>query len=78
MEDIIEGRIFWPEEVWNRYTARLDNFRDPAYTKEAVHCLNHLITNALGHIPDCLEVQPAARYRRRLILIGPPPPLYST
>jgi hypothetical protein len=42
--------------VRSRYTARLDNFREAEYSADAVHCLNHLITNALAHIPDCLEV----------------------
>ena len=79
LEDIIEGRIFWPEEVWSRYTAKLDNFRDPSNSKEAVQCLNHLITNALSHIPDCLEVEPTPHtHTHTLPALRRAPPLTRT
>jgi len=57
LEDINDKRIFWPKEVWSKYTSQLENFRDyrHQYYAESLHCLNHLITNALHHIPDSLE-----------------------
>ncbi len=54
-EDIDQKRIFWPREVWELYTDKLANFREDKYAREANHCLNHLITNAYHHIPDCLD-----------------------
>jgi len=55
LEDINEKRIFWPRAVWAKYAERLSDFKDQAYSTEAVWCLNDLISNALQHIPDCLE-----------------------
>lgn len=54
LEDINEKRIFWPKAVWSKYTDKLENFKEPSHDKEAVWCLNDLITNAMQHIPDCL------------------------
>ena len=33
----------------------LKDFRDPSNIREAVQCLNLLITNALQQVPDVLE-----------------------
>ena len=54
-EDIEETRIFWPKEIWSSYTKKLENFKEMNYAEPAVQCLNHLITNALEHVPDVLE-----------------------
>jgi len=54
-EDIDETRIFWPTEIWSIYTDKLENFKEPQYAVPAVQCLNHLLTNALEHVPDVLE-----------------------
>jgi farnesyl-diphosphate farnesyltransferase len=55
LEDLIDGRTFWPSEVWSIYVPSLSSFRDEAqYRDAALTCLNHLITNALHHVPDCL------------------------
>lgn len=59
-EDIVEDRIFWPREVWSRYADDIADFRNESNTAQAVHCLNHLVTEALTQVPDCLE------YMRRL------------
>jgi farnesyl-diphosphate farnesyltransferase len=53
-EDIDETRVFWPTEVWSAYSKKLENFKEPQNSAVAVHCLNHLITNALEHVPDVL------------------------
>ncbi|XP_007476301.1 squalene synthase isoform X1 [Monodelphis domestica] len=54
LEDTMEGREFWPQEVWSRYAKKLSDFTKPENIDLAVHCLNELITNALQHIPDIL------------------------
>uniref|UniRef100_A0A8C2SP33 Squalene synthase n=1 Tax=Coturnix japonica TaxID=93934 RepID=A0A8C2SP33_COTJA len=41
LEDQLEGREFWPREVWSRYTKKLSD-------------LTNFITNALRHVPDVL------------------------
>jgi farnesyl-diphosphate farnesyltransferase len=57
LEDFVDGRAFWPQEVWKRYsfTGDLGFFADPAYKIQALGCLNHLITDALECVPECLE-----------------------
>ncbi|KYR00544.1 farnesyl-diphosphate farnesyltransferase [Tieghemostelium lacteum] len=55
LEDINENRIFWPRDVWSRYTLHLENFKDIKYKLSALHCLNDLITNALQHAVIALD-----------------------
>jgi len=54
-EDIVDGRIFWPKEVWSNYANDIADFKEPQNIDNAVKCLNHLVTEALTLIPDCLE-----------------------
>jgi len=55
LEDINDNRIFWPKEVWNKYAERLEQLKEQKYAVQAVLCLNDLITNAMQHLPDCLD-----------------------
>ncbi|NXN26211.1 FDFT synthase, partial [Nycticryphes semicollaris] len=54
LEDQLEGREFWPREVWSRYAKKLSDLAKPENIDMAVQCLNELITNALHHVPDVL------------------------
>jgi len=54
-EDIDQERMFWPKVVWNKYADKLEDFKDIKNINQAVYCSNELITNAMQHIPDCLE-----------------------
>ncbi len=62
LEDFVDGRAFWPQEVWKQYAPgaasgsrqSLGAFADPLHQPQALACLNHLVTNALVHVPDCL------------------------
>ncbi|KNC85079.1 farnesyl-diphosphate farnesyltransferase [Sphaeroforma arctica JP610] len=51
LEDLDEGRVWWPKCVWGKYAASLEEFRLPENRGKAVACMNELITNALEHIP---------------------------
>lgn len=55
LEDITDGRTFWPREIWVQYGNDLADFKDPANRKFALAVLNHMITDALRHVPDCIE-----------------------
>lgn len=55
LEDINEGRTFWPREIWAQYGSSLTDFKDQANRKFALAVLNHMITDALRHVPDCVE-----------------------
>ncbi|XP_053314626.1 squalene synthase-like [Spea bombifrons] len=54
LEDQLEGREFWPKEVWSKYGKKLSDLAKPENIVPAVQCLNELITNALNHVPDVL------------------------
>ncbi|CEP64544.1 bifunctional farnesyl-diphosphate farnesyltransferase/squalene synthase LALA0_S12e01310g [Lachancea lanzarotensis] len=53
-EDLEDGRSFWPKEVWSLYANKLMDFSKPENTQAGVHCINHLVLNALSHIEDVL------------------------
>jgi farnesyl-diphosphate farnesyltransferase len=58
LEDLEVGRVFWPKDVWSKYTpdGKLSYFRDhPTAEHTSLACLNHLVTNAMSHVPDCIE-----------------------
>ncbi|XP_065843064.1 squalene synthase-like [Oscarella lobularis] len=55
LEDINDGRIFWPKSVWKKFTLNLEDFKSSEHSHKAVACLNYLVTNALQHAPDVLE-----------------------
>ena len=46
--------MFWPKEVWGRYTRKLDAFKAPENSAAALGCLNELVTDALCHAPHSL------------------------
>ncbi|KAJ6661217.1 hypothetical protein lerEdw1_015354 [Lerista edwardsae] len=54
LEDQMEGREFWPKEVWSKYAKKLSDLANPENIDKAVQCMNELITNALHHVPDVL------------------------
>lgn len=53
-EDIQSGRTFWPEEVWSQYAEKLEDFKKSPESAASLACLNHLVTDALQHVPDCI------------------------
>jgi farnesyl-diphosphate farnesyltransferase len=46
-------RVFWPEQVWKLYANKIEDFGQDI--PSGVKCLNHLITDALGLVPDVLK-----------------------
>ena len=64
-EDINElpaPRMWWPHEIWGKYATRLADFKQPAHAAAAVACLNHMVLNALGHVPSCLKYMQQLRH----------------
>jgi len=53
LEDLLEGRSFWPKDIWSKYSP---NGLDKLTTKpdQALACLNHMVTDALQHGQDSL------------------------
>ena len=56
LEDLNEGRTFWPREVWSQYahSQRLDFFAANPDDPQSLACLHHLILDALRHLPAAL------------------------
>ena len=54
-EDLNLERQFWPQEIWGLYADDLGDFLFQPAFRSSLGCLNHLITDALRHVPDCLE-----------------------
>jgi len=59
LEDYVDGRAFWPQDVWKKYSkdgelGYFANQKDKEVQKLALYCLNELVTDALELIPDCL------------------------
>jgi farnesyl-diphosphate farnesyltransferase len=60
LEDYVDGRAFWPQSVWKLYSKSGDlgyfaNQSDIEAKERALFCLNHLVTDALDLVPDCLK-----------------------
>ena len=63
LEDFVDGRAFWPKEIWGKYSLS-DGKRqglgyfvdqsDPMVRQQSRLLLNELVTDALELAPDCL------------------------
>ncbi|CUS22197.1 LAQU0S04e10462g1_1 [Lachancea quebecensis] len=53
-EDLEDGRSFWPREIWSLYADKLVDFSLPEHTQDGLHCISHLVLNALSHVEDVL------------------------
>jgi farnesyl-diphosphate farnesyltransferase len=57
LEDYVDGRTFWPQSIWKKYTTGddLGELAQPEALPRALSCLNHMITDALTCAPESLE-----------------------
>ncbi|ESN96008.1 hypothetical protein HELRODRAFT_68312, partial [Helobdella robusta] len=55
LEDVNQNRYFWPKQVWSKYVENIEYFSKPEFSREALQCLNELITNALAHVSDVIN-----------------------
>jgi farnesyl-diphosphate farnesyltransferase len=58
LEDLDQGRTWWPDEIWAQYansgakpTGTLDHFKRNPNAPESIACLNHMVTDALELVP---------------------------
>lgn len=52
-EDLEQGRVFWSEEIWRDKAKSLTELQQDK--QSGLKALNEAITNALSHVPACLE-----------------------
>jgi farnesyl-diphosphate farnesyltransferase len=55
LEDVEQGRTWYPEEIWSQYGPSLESFKDKPNSIQTLNLLNHLVENALQHVPHCLD-----------------------
>jgi len=53
-EDLDENRTFWPRQIWGKYMEDIHDYKD-SNLNESIYGLNHMVTDALALIPQCLE-----------------------
>ncbi|VAW27552.1 Squalene synthase [hydrothermal vent metagenome] len=54
-EDLFSDRSFWPKEVWGKYTDELSSFTENPTAPGSLACLNEMVMDALGHLPDVVD-----------------------
>lgn len=54
-EDLLSDRSFWPHEIWGNYASQLDYFTHNPNDPRSLQCLDHMVSNALLHMPDCVD-----------------------
>lgn len=54
-EDLYSGRTFWPKEIWGKYASQLDYFTHNPNDPLSLQCLDHMVANALNHLPDSID-----------------------
>ncbi len=52
-EDLLQQRIFWYSEVWQKYTDDFSWFSKNPQHPKSLACLNELVVDALTHVQDC-------------------------
>lgn len=52
-EDLEQQRVFWPEEAWKGKVAKLQDLQTDE--EQGLKVLNEMVTNALQHVPACLN-----------------------
>ena len=60
LEDVNDGRIFWPKEIWGKYAKSILDFKYSSKSTQesqinAICCLNEMILDALSHFQFCLQ-----------------------
>jgi len=60
LEDLNEGRTFWPREIWSKYVPSLLDLRTGDKSK-SLECLNELILDAYSHVPAVLRYLEAVK-----------------
>tara|TARA_A100001015_G_scaffold176920_1_gene196760 strand:+ start:741 stop:2678 length:1938 start_codon:yes stop_codon:yes gene_type:complete len=52
LEDLTEGRTFWPKEIWSHYASDLSRL---GVEDKCGKCVNHMVADALLLLPACLR-----------------------
>ncbi|KAL7939699.1 farnesyl-diphosphate farnesyltransferase [Trichoderma chlorosporum] len=53
-EDWVDGRRWYPKEIWSKHVERWEDLFDPKHQTQAVECISHMVLDALKHVEECL------------------------
>ena len=53
-EDLDDGRLFWPRQIWSKYCSHPKEFIRPENETAAMHCISEMTANVLFHATDSL------------------------
>lgn len=54
-EDLDDGRIFWPRDIWSKYATDIADLAKPENSEAALNCISEMTCNALEHSIDVLS-----------------------
>jgi farnesyl-diphosphate farnesyltransferase len=54
-EDVDEGRVFWPAEIWSKYVSKPEELHAPGNEDKALWALSEMTVDALAHATDALD-----------------------
>ncbi|TNY18982.1 isoprenoid synthase domain-containing protein [Rhodotorula diobovata] len=54
-EDVDEGRVFWPAEIWSKYVKSPEELHQPGNEDKAMWALSEMAVDALSHATDALD-----------------------
>jgi len=54
-EDLEEGRLFWPSNIWTKYALNIGEFNKNPKAEDSLKCMNELIIDGLRHVPNVIE-----------------------
>eukprot|EP00798_Chlamydomonas_sp_ICE-L_P000464 gene464-1870_t len=52
---LLEPTTYWPSAIWGKYGQQLSDFKEVSNRDGAIQCLNHMITDAMRHLPFSIE-----------------------
>lgn len=53
-EDWVDGRRWYPKEIWSKHVDKWEDLFDPKYQQKAIECVSEMVLDALKHSEECL------------------------
>lgn len=53
-EDLDDGRVFWPKDIWSKYAGDIGDLARVENKEAAMNCISEMTCNALEHATDVL------------------------
>ncbi|KAK1826216.1 isoprenoid synthase domain-containing protein [Podospora conica] len=60
-EDFLDGRRFWPKEIWSKHVDKWEDMFKPENREKALNCSSEMVLNALKHADECLYYMAGVR-----------------